>query len=107
MKAAISAGSFTPGARSTPEETSTAFAPLAAIAVPTFAGVNPPAKIQGKVGFQPCSNDHEKDCAFPPGRVASGGALASSTTASIPSAAGGRSSAAATSAAHHTARPKR
>ena len=47
MKARINAGSLTPRARSTPEETSTALAPVVRIASTTLSTVRPPASIHG------------------------------------------------------------
>src|SRR5829696_9129461 len=41
-KASIFAGSFSPGRRSTPEETSSARAPVSPIAAATFSGARPP-----------------------------------------------------------------
>ena len=46
MKAAIRAGDFSPGRVSTPEETSTARAPVRASAVATLSGVRPPESMQ-------------------------------------------------------------
>ena len=45
-KARIIAASFTPGADSTPEDTSTPGAPVAAMAAVTLSGVRPPASSQ-------------------------------------------------------------
>lgn len=42
MKAAIRSGDFSPGRTSTPEETSTARAPVRASAAATVSGVSPP-----------------------------------------------------------------
>ena len=47
MKARISAGSFTPGVVSTPEDTSTPGGPAARIAAATLPGSRPPASSQG------------------------------------------------------------
>ena len=47
MNAASRSGSFTPGAASTPEATSTAYGSTAAIPAATFAAVRPPERICG------------------------------------------------------------
>lgn len=77
-KALIRAGSFTPRARSTPEETSTPAAPLCRIASATVSGVSPPASSQGRGITRPAVSPQSKAAAFPPGRLAPAGGLASS-----------------------------
>ena len=47
MKCLTSSASLWPGARSTPEETSTIEAPVILIASPTFSGVRPPESANG------------------------------------------------------------
>src|ERR1700722_10193138 len=53
MKVRIRAGSFTPRALSTPEDTSTARAPVVRIAAATLSTVRPPASIHGAGAVQP------------------------------------------------------
>ncbi len=79
MKARISAGSFTPCVRSTPEDTSTADVPVTRIASATLSTVRPPARIHGAGARQPRSSDQSNRTALPPGRVAPGGGLASTS----------------------------
>src|SRR5208283_4096643 len=52
-KAAIFFSSLTPGARSTPEETSTPRAPERAIASPTLSASSPPDSSHGILGAKP------------------------------------------------------
>ena len=52
-KAFIRAASLTPGAASTPEDTSTCCAPVKRIASATLSGVRPPASIQGRAQSRP------------------------------------------------------
>ncbi len=76
-KAAILAGSFTPGALSTPDDTSTCRAPVSRIASATFSGVSPPASIQGRSQWRRASSRQSKASPLPPGRSAPFGGLAS------------------------------
>src|SRR5690606_15026710 len=77
MKARMSASSFTPGALSTPEETSTCRAPVRRIAVATFSGVSPPARIQGQGQYFRATSRQSKASPLPPGSAAPFGGLAS------------------------------
>jgi len=106
MKARIRSGDFTPGAVSTPDETSTATAPLARIASATLSGRNPPARSHGCGASQPASTDHSIATALPPGRVAPAGARGSITKPSA-SPASGRSARSATATLRQTGNPKR
>ena len=107
MNARISAGSFTPRSRSTPDDTSTAVAPVIRIASATLSTVSPPARIHGAGARQPRSSDQSNRTALPPGRVASGGGLASTSSRSAPPASAGRSARRATPTGRQTGRPKR
>src|SRR5690606_35265301 len=69
MKASMSPGDFRPGAVSTPDETSTVFAPVTRIASPTLSGVRPPDSIQGISGRCPAISDQSKTRPFPPGNA--------------------------------------
>src|SRR5690606_13322504 len=69
MKASMSPGDFRPGAVSTPEETSTASAPVMRIASLTLSGVRPPESIQGISGRCPAISDQSKTRPFPPGKA--------------------------------------
>src|SRR4051794_34350228 len=91
MNARISAGSLTPLLRSTPDDTSTAGAPVCRMAAPTVSDVRPPASIQGPGAVQPLITDQSNVIALPPGRLAPAGAFASSTSRSAGWSAGGRS----------------
>src|SRR5690348_10154582 len=73
MKARILPGSLSPGARSTPEETSTPRAPVIAIASMTLPAFSPPDSIHGTPGSTPRSKFQSKILPRPPGRVASAG----------------------------------
>src|SRR5512147_966332 len=75
MKLATSFASFSPRARSTPEETSTSVAPVTLIASPTVSAVNPPERAKG--GFTPVSDCQSKGTPLPPENDALGEALAS------------------------------
>src|SRR5581483_1136577 len=75
MKLAISLASFSPRARSTPEETSTREAPVTLIASPTVSGVKPPDSANGALA--PMSACQSKGTPLPPASGASGAALAS------------------------------
>ena len=102
MNARIKFGSFTPGALSTPEETSAPGAAVARIASATFAGVSPPASNHGAGADQPLRRDQSKTIALPPGRVAPAGAFVSMRRRSA-AAVRGRSAAVATPIACQTA----
>src|SRR5690606_29087275 len=75
--AAIKAGSFSPGPRSTPVETSAMGAPDRRTASATFHGSSPPARNQGREKRRPVSSDQSKDDPWPPGRSEVFGGLAS------------------------------
>src|SRR5260221_12156694 len=68
-KAAILAVSLTPGARSTPDDTSTAGAPVRRTASATFAAVRPPDSIQGSVQRRPAVRRPSKTRPLPPRRA--------------------------------------
>ena len=70
-KSAIRVGLLTPGALSTPDDTSTIFAPLTAMARAIFSGVRPPAKNQGRAKVRPFNICQSKAAPWPPGRAAS------------------------------------
>src|SRR5579885_704724 len=68
MKARILPGSLTPGALSTPEETSTPRAPVIAIASTTLPGLRPPDSIHGTPASTPRSRVQSNVLPRPPGR---------------------------------------
>src|SRR4029077_19895872 len=76
-KARILSGSFSPGARSTPEETSTPGARVMRKASPTLPASSPPDSMNGTPGSRSSSKCQSKTLPRPPGRVASRGARAS------------------------------
>src|SRR6185312_6518878 len=63
------AGSFSPGLRSTPEETSTASAREILTASARFSGLSPPESIQGSGQLFWRSSSQSKARALPPGRA--------------------------------------
>src|SRR3546814_8028134 len=71
-KAAILSTSLTLGALSTPVETSTSGAPVAAIAAATLDGSSPPAMPQSIVWRWFFSSDQTKRVPVPPGRAWAG-----------------------------------
>src|SRR6476661_1181291 len=77
MKARIISGSLTPGARSTPEETSTPPAPVTLTASATFWALRPPETMNGSLRSRFSSTCQSNTAPSPPGRVASFGATAS------------------------------
>src|SRR5262245_37384909 len=83
-KAAIFSGFFIPGASSTPDETSTVRAPVAATAPARLPILSPPASIQGSAQARPAISDQSKLTALPPGSAPfiSGGGLASNSSRS-------------------------
>ena len=91
--------SLTPGALSTPEETSTPRAPVSAIAAATVSGSSPPDRSQGRRGAKSRARPQSKGSPLPPGNAAPSRGLASissrSATCSYGSAAA-RSARAAT-----------
>src|SRR5690606_2907762 len=66
-KAAIRTGSLTPGALSTPEETSTAGAPVIRAASARLSGDRPPARNHGRSKRRPASRVQSKLAPTPPG----------------------------------------
>src|SRR5450830_1094151 len=77
MKARILSGSLTPGARSTPEDTSTPGALVMRIASVTLSASSPPDSMNGMPTSMPLSSVQSNGVPSPPGRVASCGARAS------------------------------
>src|SRR5262249_41432197 len=71
MNARIVSGSFSPGARSTPDETSTAGARVIRNASATLSASRPPESMNGTPGLTPCRSCQSKLFPSPPGRVAS------------------------------------
>src|SRR5262245_1233858 len=80
--ARILSGSFSPGARSTPEDTSTAGAFVIRSASATLPASRPPDSMNGTPGSMPSRSRQSKLLPSPPGRVASRGARASNSTRS-------------------------
>src|SRR5262249_38167497 len=76
-KARILSGSFSPGARSTPEETSTPGAEVMRSASATLLASRPPESRNGTPGSMPFRSLQSKLLPRPPGRVAVRGARAS------------------------------
>src|ERR1700722_241544 len=91
MNARMSAVSLRPFADSTPDDTSTAGAPVSLIAAATFSGVSPPASSHGAGATHPATTDQSKLTALPRGLVASAGGFASNKRASAPIDEAGRS----------------
>src|SRR5581483_4318793 len=81
-KARILSGSFSPGARSTPDDTSTAGARVTRIASATLPASSPPDSMNGTPGSRFSNNRQSKVLPSPPGRVASRGARASNKSRS-------------------------
>src|SRR3990170_3933975 len=107
-KRLTSSSSFSPGARSTPEDTSTKDAPVSLMASPTVSGVRPPDSAKG--GLIPLRASQLKGTPLPPGSSASGEALASNRIKSALAAylpASATSQASATAMAFMTGRPAR
>src|SRR5665213_166651 len=77
MKALILSGSFSPGARSTPDDTSTPSARVMRNASATLPALSPPDSMKGIPGSTPLSSVQSNGVPSPPGRVASCGARAS------------------------------
>ena len=77
QKAAILVASLTPGADSTPDDTSTYRAPVTRIASATLSGVKPPASIHGTGQRRPAIKRQSNDNPLPPGSSAVRGGLAS------------------------------
>src|SRR5690606_28116230 len=78
-KAWIRSGSLTPGALSTPEETSTMGAPEIRTASATFSGDSPPARNQFAGSARFCISVQSNEAPTPPGRSAPWGGLASNS----------------------------
>src|SRR6056297_1482725 len=70
INALMRPASFSPGAVSTPDATSTWRAPVWAMARATLSAVSPPANIQGTAQRRPATRDQSKAKALPPGRSA-------------------------------------
>ena len=66
MNSRINPASLTPGADSTPEDTSTCFAPVRAIASATLSGVSPPASSHGLGQRRAEISRQSKDTPFAP-----------------------------------------
>src|SRR4029077_18505637 len=79
MKARIFSGSFTPGALSTPDETSTPGARVMRSASATFSGFKPPESMNGIDKSIFSSRCQSNGLPRPPGRVASRGGRASNS----------------------------
>ena len=80
-------GSFTPGALSTPEDTSTAGAPLTATASATFSGVRPPDSSQRPDRLRPATSRQSKAAPLPPGSASgapAGGRASNSSRSAAP-----------------------
>ena len=75
----IRARSLTPGALSTPEETSTIGAPEIRTASETFCGSSPPARNQFAGSARFCISLQSNEAPTPPGRSAPLGGLASNS----------------------------
>src|ERR1035437_6239376 len=71
IKARILSASFSPGARSTPEDTSTPGARVMRNASATLPASSPPDSMSGIPGSTPLSNVQSNGWPSPPGRVAS------------------------------------
>ena len=80
MKARIISESFSPGARSTPEETSTPPARVIRKASATLPASRPPESMNGMPGSRFSRSCQSNDLPRPPGRVASRGARASNSS---------------------------
>src|SRR5262252_4946742 len=109
-KARILSGSFSPGARSTPEETSTPGADVIRSASATLLASRPPESRNGTPGSIPSSSRQSKLLPRPPGRVAVRGARASNSRRSATLAycrIGARSARAAIGSALITGNPNR
>src|SRR6185369_10954429 len=78
MKRLTKARSFSPGPRSTPDETSTRAAPVSKMASPTVSGVSPPDKAKG--AFAVVSARQSKTTPLPPGSMVPAGAFESNRT---------------------------
>src|ERR1043166_2527335 len=81
-KARILSGSFSPGARSTPEDTSTARACVMRKASATLPASSPPESMKGTPGSRLSTRRQSNDLPSPPGRVASRGGRASNSSRS-------------------------
>src|SRR4051812_32359670 len=66
-KRSIFSGSFSPGRRSTPEETSSARTQLSAIAAATLSGASPPDNMTASAGSSPATSRQSKATPLPPG----------------------------------------
>src|SRR6202167_5928987 len=86
IKARIISGSLTPGAPSTPEETSTPPARLTRMASATLPASRPPETMNGRLRSRFSSRSQSNTAPSPPGRVASFGARASNRIRSATSA---------------------
>src|SRR5262249_34458127 len=83
MKAWILSGSFSPGRRSTPDETSTPGAPVTRSASATLSASRPPESMNG-TRAPTCSRSRQSNgWPSPPGRVAAAGARASNSRRSV------------------------
>src|ERR1051326_5409940 len=107
----IFAGSFSPGRRSTPDETSTALAPEIRTASARSAALSPPDSIQGSLHLRPAIRCQSKARPLPPGSASSRrGGLASNSSMSATSSwrdAAATSSGPATATTFITGTPKR
>src|SRR5262249_13454424 len=77
MNAWILSGSFSPGARSTPDDTSTPGARVMRKASDTLSASSPPESMKGTPAFRSLRSVQSNVLPRPPGRVASLGARAS------------------------------
>ena len=103
------AGSFTPGSLSTPDETSTAAAPVRRTASATLPACRPPESNHGSGHSVPVSSRQSKLTALPPGSGEPFGGLASNSNRSAAPKywlAFSTSAGSAMEAAFHTGRPK-
>src|SRR5262245_51219759 len=82
MNSRILSRSFSPGLRSTPDETSTPGACVIRSAVATLSGSRPPESMKGMLRSRCSSRCQSNDLPSPPGRVASRGARASNSSRS-------------------------
>jgi len=76
-KAAMRAGSLSPGARSTPDDTSTPGAPVVSTALRTFVASRPPDTMYGLPISMPARICQSNGTPLPPGSAAPGAGLAS------------------------------
>src|SRR6476661_1356000 len=77
MNARTRASSFSPGARSTPDDTSTMSAPVVTKASQTLSGSSPPDSAKGRSARRPPRACQSKASPWPPGTLEPAGAFAS------------------------------